>query len=455
MSISASAIGTYTRCQRLYAFTYVNGQWVNEAPGAPTTAGKGAHALLEDWFKHGTPVDPTVVQEGFAWQNKLKPDWMKFGNDSPGLEWRQIPFTFRIGQLAEKLLKECPPEPGYSEHKFSSFIEGIEFKGVVDLLTANYIVDFKTTSSDLKYAKTGRKLLSDPQRLIYSRAFPSVGKSRWITGEWRGLEIQIGERENGGQDREKFKLHVLEPACNMMKLEKGMDPLSLPLPGKIDYKTGMTDECLAFGKICSFAGACFPKKQRKLELPQLQATMAVMEAVDLLGMTPEQAATALTAEAEKLGMSTSVDKPESIRPITPPETPKALVEELAQARADYDSVSGMNSVAKGTMSKKFLVENLYIDCMPLSRLPEGEALEYSYDYVKAASDEVAGDMGVVHAMLVDFGKGPHLVCAQLIANLSDREEPIKHLFLETRSAEGRACMQELTARSRFVSKGCY
>jgi hypothetical protein len=108
-----------------------------------------------------------------------------------------------------------------------------------------------------------------------------------------------------------------------------------------------------------------------------------------------------------------------------------------------------------TVKPKYLIENLYIDCMPIVPYPPGEALEYSYEYVAAAGAEVASDMGVASPMLVDFGKGPHLVTAQLIANLSDRSEPIKHLFLETRSAEGRACMQELTSRAQFVVKGCY
>lgn len=401
MAISPSAIEKFLHCQRQYVFTYVLGNWVNTPPGPSTTAGKMVHKNIED----GGPFDE--VWEAEVFYHPTEKRW-KFTTNHPGPGWVVHPYKFQIGELAHKLYVQLPDEPGLHEHKFQATIEGVEFKGVVDYLSENYIVDFKTTGSDLKYAKTSRKLLNDVQRLVYSAAFPDRRYSRWLTGGWLEPEILVAERQNVVEDRERFKLKVLAPAEQMLCFSKDTDPLALPLPGTPDKFTGkVKGVCDAFGQMCAFVDQCFPPKvRRKLVLPATSADTS-------------QAATTVVPAPPAAEMHTIDNIPESKPSVT------------------------------------YLIENLYIDCMPLNKLPPGEVLEYSYEYIQAASQEVATDMHVASAMLVDFGKGPHLVCAQLVAHLSDRSEPVKHLFLETRSAEGRACMQELTARSKRTIKGAY
>lgn len=429
MAISPSAIEKFAAsdsgCQRRYFWAYVLKDWEPQTdPGPSTQAGKLTHSLLENFHKHGTAIDPTAEFVGPAWHDGKV---YRFGEDHPkwGEKWQQVSFTFRIGELALKLLEQTPVHSsGLSEHKFRATVEGIEFSGVVDYLTPVYITDYKTTGSSLEYAATPRKLLNDTQRLVYSAAFPDRRYSRWVTGEWIDLAIQPAERENVPEDKERFKLHVLAPAEKMLALGQnpGLDPLSLPLPGKQDKYTGLTKACNAFGKPCPRISRCFPKKRLKLSLPAMSAS------VDSPKKSPnEDFVLAGSGDAKLLSDAAAC----------PLVTDKSEEKTMTETRP------------------KYLIENLYIDCMPIVAYPPGEALEYSYEYIAAAGAEVSSDMGVASPMLVDFGKGPHLVTAQLIANLSDRSEPIKHLFLETRSAEGRACMQELTSRSKFVVKGCY
>lgn len=454
MSISPSAIEKFLHCQRQYVFTYVLGNWVNTPPGPSTIAGKMVHSIIEN----KGPFDQ--LWQADIYHNPKEDRPWKFTTNKPDFPgWTLTPYVFKVGEMARKLQREMPPEEGLHEHKFQATIEGIEFKGVVDYLSENYIVDFKTTGSDLKYAKTSRKLLNDVQRLVYSAAFPDRRYSRWLTGGWLEPEILVAERQNVVEDRERFKLKVLAPAEQMLCFSKDTDPLALPLPGTPDKFTAkVKGVCDAFGQMCAFAETCFPKKERrKLVLPPTPAGWnspnSELSAREELGTR---------ADTSK-DVATVVPAPYPINLNEAPEPLKALWRAEAEARA---SLSGFNSVTRGESTianiseskpsvTPYLIENLYIDCMPLNKLPPGEYLEYSYEYIQAASQEVATDMHVASAMLVDFGKGPHLVCAQLVAHLSDRPEPVKHLFLETRSAEGRACMQELTARSKFVCKGCY
>src|ERR1700748_1724054 len=142
MAISPSAIEKSLLCQRRYFFNYIMKEWEPQTDSIAAVAGTAVHRYLEDGII--TPAQ-----------------------------------GYDIVRLGDEMKKHVPEDYGVScEHKFKATIEGVEFSGIVDRLSDIWIVDFKTSGSEAKWAKTGRKLLNDVQRLVYAAAFPDVPKSR-------------------------------------------------------------------------------------------------------------------------------------------------------------------------------------------------------------------------------------------------------------------------------------
>lgn len=389
-AVSPSAIEKWTTCPRRYAFNYLQERWESGTKAAE--AGTRVHALLE--AAKGHPVESNVIWEGYD-----------------------------ISRLATALSVEAAfqfvGEPLGYEVKFEKELEGVPFKGVIDRLYPHVVVDFKTTGSDLKWAKTPTKLKKDVQRLVYSAAYPETTHALWLTGSWRSYEVQPALLEvNHKKDKANFKLKVLKPAEEILALTPGTDPLSLPPPeGKL--KNGRYEACTKFNVQCPFQDECFPRSKMSTSL--LEKVLAEQN----------KEAAAQQAEAQQFWGKFN----EAV--------------ESAPALAQ-----GVNDIAEGRTHKLAveLVGTLYIDCMPMKGTTE---LEFASNYISEACEIVKADIGVHHPMLIDFGKGPGHIAAQLIANLEERKEPIPALFLETKSAEGRGCMQALIARSAQVVKGVY
>ena len=426
MALSPSAINKVadpdSGCLRRYAFTYLHGQW-EEGELAQTTAGKLVHEILE--YSNDEPVYEEKIWGGKVF---LKKDYKDLG------KW--IDFPFHLSHMAHLIQEEVRDlgESVLREYKFDVTLFGIAFKGVIDRLGPRYVTDYKTTGSDLKWAKTPEKLETDVQRLVYTEVFPDRTDALWITGGWNIRDWPLQQPAvyvahlplDRKKDKERFKLHVLKPAEQILALSKDVDPLSLPLPGPIGKK-GICKPCEKFPpKGCPFVEKCFPKKR---------TMSSILEKLE----KKELSSTNIPPEVEKLALT--------IPPPAAPVSAESPWKEIAKEPIQWDKMSSEHQQAG------FLIENLYIDCFPLNQLDT--PLEYSYSHIAAASQEVAADMGVLSPMLIEFGKGPHMVTAQLMQMLRDRETPIKYFFLETRSAEGRNAMQELTANARFVVKGCY
>lgn len=139
--VSPSQVNTFDQCQRLYAFTYVEG--LRTPSTDKQQFGTDVHQILEDWMTDATP--PPDTPEGAVAKQLLDQGWLP----PPG------PETFKEYNMRFRLLP------------------GVIANGFIDLLIPppagdlGTVTDYKTTSS-LRYAKTEEELGSDPQALMYS-----------------------------------------------------------------------------------------------------------------------------------------------------------------------------------------------------------------------------------------------------------------------------------------------
>lgn len=365
--ISASSIEKFQHCQRRWAWNYLLDQ--REASGKAAEAGTRVHALLE-------ASGDAAPEEGHYWEG------------------------YAISRMALTLHKHVPTTDQLTGHEvlFERELHGLPFKGVIDRLSDQYILDFKTTGSALTWAKTTNKLRTDVQRLIYSAAFPNVENALWITGSWKTFEVVEGALHvDPVADAPKFKLHVLTPAEEIAAVPLDTDPQSLPLPDGAG--AGNTrGPCHKFGAPCPFISKCFSgSKKLTSMLDSLTASVAPAAAV----VAPE--------------------------PVAP---------------------SGNDG--------QFLIENLYVDAFPISTLPV--PLVFGHEWIARASQGVAAEFGLQSALLADYGRGPALIAGELIAQLEahcSEAGPIKYFHLETKSAEGRGVMQTLVSRARLTVKGVF
>lgn len=226
--ISASHLSLWKRCQRREAFTYRRGR--RESAGDAAEAGKLVHAALEAWYRGGE------LAENATWQD------------------------YSIGKLAKVMSAHLPAANDNGilgiEKTFETTIDGVTFHGIKDLVTVSTVYDHKTTSKP-QYAKTAKQLSTDVQRLIYTESEPEAAFSQWTTGIWSTLTAKaVHERIDRKADRERFKLHVLAPAEELLSVAADVDPLSLP---------PTLSECKVFPpKGCPFKSDCFPEEASML-----------------------------------------------------------------------------------------------------------------------------------------------------------------------------------------------
>jgi predicted lipoprotein with Yx(FWY)xxD motif len=196
--LSASQLKTYKACPRKWGFKYLDKLPDPTGPGA--RFGTDVHKVLEDYFQDGKEPD----------------------------------ITTRAGRLAGFGLRKKGLYPARSlvdhvEPKISLEVDGVFFRGAVDLLAGATVVDHKTSKDPAKYALTEDGLLTDAQSLIYSLwglAYLSVNmlKLSWVyyqtaervTPKVFSREVTVGP----DQIQEPFKLHVLAPAKELVQAKK-------------------------------------------------------------------------------------------------------------------------------------------------------------------------------------------------------------------------------------------
>ena len=152
MHWSPSQVAAYRRCPSRWALKYLFGQ---DAPaGKGAELGKTVHALLEHYLLTGEAPS---------------------GDDERAVE---------IATAAIPGLPAPPLRPALVEREV--WIDGAgqipPAKGVIDLLlpgdSTPEIIDHKTTSSIVKFAKTEEQLRFDPQAIVY--AYAVMDESAWV-----------------------------------------------------------------------------------------------------------------------------------------------------------------------------------------------------------------------------------------------------------------------------------
>jgi hypothetical protein len=357
-----------------------------------TDAGKRTHALLEA-AKDSEPA-------------QIEP-WVTVQLTDEGEERIVI---YDITKMARLLWQHNPKDEviGF-EVEFVKTLHGIPFKGVIDRLSVDYILDYKTTGGSLQYAKTPFKLKKDVQRLIYHAVHPTK-YALWVTGTWANsagalranaklegavvpyttLASQLTRDEK--RDAENFKTYVLTPAEEIALVAPGTHPLSFEIP--TNAFSPYDSPCKKFPPDgCPHYDTCHKGKSLRAAL------QPKVEPVSLLEVLKE-------------------------------EVPAPLPVVIA--------------------APEVLIENLYIDCLPM--FPTDEPITFGAPLIAKAEREVAGDTGLAHALLADFAKGPPRVAIELEAQL-ELLAPVKHFYLQTKSSEARGVMSRLIGRSRNVFQG--
>jgi len=304
---------------------------------------------------------------------------------------------YDITRMARELWKHNPKDEGAQfEVEFTKIIHGVLFKGVIDRLSLGFVLDYKTTGGSLKYAKSPAKLKKDVQRLLYSQAYPEVDSALWITGTW-----------------------------------------------------GNSEGALRAGDVVPYSSMA-----SQLRRDETRDT----EAFKLRVLAPAEEIAAVPAGADPM----SFPMPENAFALYDSPCQKFPPEKCPHfATCHKGKNKSMSSALRVTAvpvpmetvnDPKYLIENLYVDCMPLFETET--PITYGHDVIAKASREVEADVGLKHVLLADYGKGPHLLAAELCSQL-ELLAPVQHFYLETKGAHGRGVAQELMARSRHVYKGMF
>lgn len=320
---------------------------------------------------------------------------------------------YDIARMARALWRHNPRDDGaLFEVEWTKILLGIVFKGIIDRLSGRYVLDYKTTGGSLRYAKTPSKLKKDVQRLLYSQAFPDVPNALWITGTWANSEgaIRAGDvipfetqasllARDEKRDNENFKLYVLSPAEEIAAVKPGTDPLSFPLPDN--------------------AFSPFDSPCKKFQ--------------------PEGCPHYKTCHKSKLA-SALLPPPVESEPV-----PVGIIEAI---RAEV--VIPPAVVAEPVNTPGYLVENLYIDCLPL--FGTDTPIMYAHVLIDRAAREVEHDKALEHVMLADYAKGGPMLAVELVAQLESLA-PVQHLFIESKLPMGRAVVEQLMGHSHRVYRG--
>lgn len=339
----------------------------------------------------------------------LLEEWIKDDlKPPPELLWD----NYDLGRMAWALSYKMPPKEliTASEETFNVTLHGIDFTGVIDLQTADEIWDFKTTSK-ARYIKSNEQLEVDPQRLLYLAAKPAARSTTWLYGSWEDYGTAKRTLAGGDTDvRESFKIHVLTPAEEILLVE-GVDPLSLPAPEDRNV-------CRMYPPHgCPFKSKCFPVNKTAAKMSKL---------LDKLNKKPSEPTQVMPLEKVDLINGPPVEN----KVVTP--APR----DGSENDPEFDDLKP--------------IDMLFIECFPLD-LPIGERVIPAHELIVPSAKTVAADQQVFHPLLVDYSKGGPMLAVQLAADLKGKR--LKYVYLETKSAEGRAVMHALMNMSKFVVKG--
>ena len=401
MNLSASQISLWNTCHRRWAFNYAGENPQREPAALSARAGTRTHELVEKSFLTEEPVDRTKVYA----------------------------LNFPIGEaahaLSERAREQLLGESGLRiEQPATADIEGVTFKLVTDVLTDKTVLDHKTTKS-ARYMKTAEKLENDPQRLIYTHVYQDRERAIWNSYIWtegavRSVELPIVP------EYEKVRLHVLQPAYEILEAGKDVDPMSLP-PTPESCKLYPPDGC-------QFYSRCYPSEEKK----QMSSLLEKLRAKS----GTEVAAVATASEERQTTFQfdeTSTKAPPIEAPAYPEPEPTV---EYAQppVRQEAEPTGIVEPVGS-------LIEWLFVDCIPM------DFPVMNLDrIISEANTFVATEQDLPNALLMKFAGGAPMV-ASVVEKELQRTGGTQYAYLSTKSSEGKEVYVVLSKHAKHIVKG--
>lgn len=147
-TVSASRLNTFTQCRLKFFFRYVE---EIEKPKTPALhVGSVVHAALKIWNKARWRKEPLTLKQlheefSEAWADQESPvEWENDEQEHQSTAWRLLETYIRespVSQEERPEAVEVPVEADLAKHGLPKLV------GVLDLVQAGIIVDFKTTST--------------------------------------------------------------------------------------------------------------------------------------------------------------------------------------------------------------------------------------------------------------------------------------------------------------------
>ena len=428
-ALSPSQIDQWRTCNRKWAWRYLAKIQAPKHPSAQV--GTRVHSILEDYLRHGTAPD--------------REETLTIGDR-----------RYWPGQIASAILRHLPrPGTVEVERGFSIQLEGIHYRGFIDWLGREdgipVIGDHKTTAS-LRYAKTPQDLKENEQAIIYGAfGLDHFGSDKvrlqWTYGQTKGKTssraVCLDLRED--QINRGFESVILPASRDILAAYRERpDPKSLP-PN--------TSACDMYGG-CPYKGNCNLTASEKMRA--FMANSAILEKIRQKKAAQAAAAagatetpkeepvreTPKTPLTEKIkSQAGEINPPGEAAPEAAPEPPAAE----AQAAPPKTKKKAPTRTSGGGKVNEFV---LFVDCAPQGDRFRAIPL---HDLTGPAADAVQEDQGVPHYGLIEFGKGPAALAAQLRANLQAAPLGEDVAVLTTlRTPEGQATFSALAELASYV-----
>lgn len=409
--LSASGIKAWKECQRLWAFTYIQGRR-SEGTGA-TNLGSEVHAQLERYIRDGTPFD----------------------------------FTKRSGELAAAL-KPYVPEPrdpdSWVEKYFKIELPDGGYRGFIDVSIGPNsawgahptVIDHKTCGS-FDYALNEKTLPEDIAAVLYAQdTFITWPDAEKVSLEWNYVKTKgaptvrpVHVIVNRKETQERFEKIHLDAKPIRRHLQLATDPLSLPpSPSRCDKYGGCP-----FRRDCNLSpfDVLETMSNTKMDMDFLNKLGSADFLSDILGKPVSD------EEKKEAAALYAINPPESSEPVSVPE-PQPVPEPVEKPKRGRTKKEVPASVAEGY--------DLFINCAP-----QGYPSTLADDLIKQANQEVSARAGTEDYRLppLDYGKGAALLSARVLELAQGKT----HIVLNDKTPEGSAVASVLQSNARSVVRG--
>jgi hypothetical protein len=271
--LSASQVKLFGRCQRRWAFEYLEGR--------KTTAGKGAelgsavHKELEDWLLHSKPPETRIAMAFLP------------HTPAPGIPKVETAITFATTNAA-----------------WRGFIDVLYTVGPAPYAESGDVVihDHKTTSA-LSYALTPEGLAVDAQANLYAY-WAYLQGARTVTAKW--VYVQTKGATRAQPVELTFERHRVEAVVGLLDEAGAVATRLYQLRPKTSDVPANTTDCYSYGQRCPHYEDCKPERTLALKMPTGEPeTMSEAFKASLTSSFPKSApplpakAPALPATAKK------------------------------------------------------------------------------------------------------------------------------------------------------------